>query len=307
MFSGFQSDWTWNNGTSQRFHWYGENSTSPSNSPHNGAKLTSYKGDPFVAGGTWHRKTEKLSWTDSNGDRNVDAISGWEYLDDFPSIYRTSIYRYAAVSTGDAVYISSCSIDATLIPGWSNDNFQAESTNGNIDVGDEMCWWQLYKMLVTVLAILVTNIHYLFTLASRTNIEIQSSTPLSPNSYHKNIQNCRTGALHSWVMIHDKLQLFGGHWYQTMYGSNNFVARYENDAWDLIGPLFYGPRTYHGAFMISGSIFWASVRLLIRKSLSEVNLKMDFPKCIWNIDRRYKNASLGWIRSKLDVPKRGHW
>ena len=90
--------------------------------------MTSYKGDPFVAGGTWHRKTEKLSWTDSNGDRNVDAISGWEYLDDFPSIYRTSIYRYAAVSTGDAVYISSCSIDTTLIPGWSNDNFQAVST-----------------------------------------------------------------------------------------------------------------------------------------------------------------------------------
>ena len=128
MFSGYQSDWTWNNGTSQRFHWYGENYTSLSNSPHNGAKMTSYKGDPFVAGGTWHRKTEKLSWTDSNGDRNVETISGWEYLDDFPSTYRAAIYRYAAVSTGDAVYISSHSIDTSLIPGWSNDNFQAVSS-----------------------------------------------------------------------------------------------------------------------------------------------------------------------------------
>ena len=38
------------------------------------------------------------------------------------------------------------------------------------NVEDEMCWWQFvtnnYKMLVTVLAILVTNIHYLSTLAS---------------------------------------------------------------------------------------------------------------------------------------------
>ena len=43
------------------------------------------------------------------------------------------------------------------------------------------------------------------------------------------------------------------------------------------------------------------------KSLSEFNLKMHFSKFIWNIHRRYTNASLGWIRSKLDVPKRGHW
>ena len=37
--------------------------------------------------------------------------------------------------------------------------------NGYIDIGDEMCWWQLprYKMLVTVLVILVTNILYLLT------------------------------------------------------------------------------------------------------------------------------------------------
>ena len=47
------------------------------------------------------------------------------------------------------------------------------------------CWWRMletkyvgdnYKMLVTVLAILVTNIHYLFTLASGTNIQKMSST-----------------------------------------------------------------------------------------------------------------------------------
>jgi len=43
------------------------------------------------------------------------------------------------------------------------------------DIGDEMCWWQLLYTdgkLVTVLAILVTNIHYLLTLV--THIEIQS-------------------------------------------------------------------------------------------------------------------------------------
>ena len=28
--------------------------------------------------------------------------------------------------------------------------------------------------------------------------------------------------------------------------SRNFVAKYENDAWDVIGPLYYGPRIYHG-------------------------------------------------------------
>ena len=38
-----------------------------------------------------------------------------------------------------------------------------------------------FKMLVTVLAILVTNIHYLFTLASGTNIQKMSPTSLSPS------------------------------------------------------------------------------------------------------------------------------
>ena len=55
-------------------------------------------------------------------------------------------------------------------------------TNGNetkfqgyIDVGGEMCWWQL-KVLVTVLAISITNIHYLLILASGTNIQKMSPT-----------------------------------------------------------------------------------------------------------------------------------
>ena len=125
----------------------------PSNSPHHGAMLTSYKGDPFVAGGLWHSKTEKLSWTDSNGEKNVDEISGWEYVDDFPDNYRGNIFRYAAVSTGDAVYITSSDL----------------STD---DPDDAPLWSKIT--------------------------------------------------------------------------SRNFVAKYENDAWDVIGPLYYGPRIYHG-------------------------------------------------------------
>ena len=144
----------------------------PSNSPHHGAQLTSYKGDPFVAGGLWHSKTEKLSWTDSNGEKNVEEISGWEYVDDFPEDYRENIFRYAAVSTGDAVYIT--------------------------------------------------------------------ASGLSPDD------------------LSDAPMLFKNNVF--MYPpSRNFVARYENDAWDVIGPLFYGPRKYHGSFMISGTIlkfFW---------------------------------------------------
>ena len=45
--------------------------------------------------------------------------------------------------------------------------------SGYIDVGDG-CWRR--NVLVTVLAILVTNIHYLFTLASGTNIQKMSPT-----------------------------------------------------------------------------------------------------------------------------------
>ena len=134
MLRGINGDWiSYNDGGivrsySQDFSWYGPDGIPLSNSPHNGAKLTSYKGDPFVVGGTWHRKTEIFSWTDSNGDKNVEAMTGWEYVDDFPEAYRTSIYRYAAVSTGDAVYITSFGIDSSLIPGWTSDSFQAGST-----------------------------------------------------------------------------------------------------------------------------------------------------------------------------------
>ena len=45
-----------------------------------------------------------------------------------------------------------------------------------------------------------------------------------------------------------------GSW-QSAYGTDNFVARYKDDAWDIVGPLAYGPRTYHGAFLIDGTIF----------------------------------------------------
>ena len=45
-----------------------------------------------------------------------------------------------------------------------------------------------------------------------------------------------------------------GSW-QSTYGTDNFVARYKDDAWDIVGPLAYGPRTYHGAFLIDGTIF----------------------------------------------------
>lgn len=173
---GFNNDWN-GNGTSGNFDWYTYSIASdnchlssgimcppPSNSPHHGAKLTSYRGDPFVAGGLWHSKTEKLSWTDSNGEKNVEEISGWEYVDDFPEDYRENIFRYAAVSTHDAVYITSHSLSPD-------------------DLGDAPWWFQ-------------NNVN--------------------------------------------------------MYPPRrNFVARYFDDAWDVVGPLFYGPRVYHGSFMIS--------------------------------------------------------
>ena len=180
MLSGFNNDWN-GGGTSGNFDWYDYSITSDncdplspskmcpplSNAPHNGAKLTSYKGDPFVAGGLWHSQTEILSWTDSNGEKNVEEISGWEYVDDFPEEYRENIFRYAAVSTGDAVYITSSYLDPD-------------------DMSEAPLWF-----------------------------------------YHS-------------FMYHS---------------SSNFVARYENDKWDVIGPLYYGPRVYHGSFMISGTIF----------------------------------------------------
>ena len=155
MLRGINGDWISYNDDgivrsySQDFSWYGPDGIPLSNSPHNGAKLTSYKGDPFVVGGTWHRKTEKLSWTDSNGDKNPDTMTGWEYVDDFPEAYRTSIYRYAAVSTGDAVYITSFGFDSSLIPGWTSDSFQEGSTklanNKNFENRGtrQRVWWNL--------------------------------------------------------------------------------------------------------------------------------------------------------------------
>ena len=56
------------------------------------------------------------------------------------------------------------------------------------------CWWRMletkrvndnYKMVVTVLAILVTDIHYIFTLASVTNIQKMSPTM---KFCHQNLQ-----------------------------------------------------------------------------------------------------------------------
>ena len=137
MLRGINGDWISYNDDgivrsySQDFSWYGPDGIPLSNSPHNGAKLTSYKGDPFVVGGTWHRKTEIFSWTDSNGDKNVEAMTGWEYVDDFPEEYggfpEFSIYRYAAVSTGDAVYITTSGIDDGFKPEWSGDIWKAGS------------------------------------------------------------------------------------------------------------------------------------------------------------------------------------
>ena len=98
------------------FYFYTERANSRSNNPHKGAKLASYKGDPFVAGGTWHRKVEILNWSKDTGNgyksdkrqcefnivifiHETETIVGWEYVDDFPSDVRGSIFRYAAVST----------------------------------------------------------------------------------------------------------------------------------------------------------------------------------------------------------------
>ena len=46
---------------------------------------------------------------------------------------------------------------------------------GHIDVGDESVG-DNYKMLVTVLTVLVTNIHYFYTLAPGINIQKMSPT-----------------------------------------------------------------------------------------------------------------------------------
>ena len=60
------------------------------------------------------------------------------------------------------------------------------------------CWWRMletkcagdnYKMLVTVKGILVTNIHYLFTLASGTKIQKRSRTTKFYNQYPKMVKH----------------------------------------------------------------------------------------------------------------------
>ena len=62
------------------------------------------------------------------------------------------------------------------------------------------CWWRMletkcvgdnYKMLVTVLAILVTNIHYLFRLASGTNIPKMPPTSTFSHQHPQIVTNFR--------------------------------------------------------------------------------------------------------------------
>ena len=64
------------------FYWYTERANSRSNSPHKGAKLASYKGDPFVAGGTWHRKTEILNWSKDTeyGSKSGIKLRGYKIM-----------------------------------------------------------------------------------------------------------------------------------------------------------------------------------------------------------------------------------
>ena len=64
------------------------------------AKLASYQGAPFVAGGKWHRTTEVLEWSKKIVDGN------WKKITSFPRDLRGSIYRYSAVSTSTAVFIT---------------------------------------------------------------------------------------------------------------------------------------------------------------------------------------------------------
>ena len=107
--------------------------------------------------------------------------------------------------------------------------------------------------------------------------------------------------------LYNQNPIFDGPWFQNVYGTTNFVARYENDSWDVIGPLFYGRRTYHGAFMIDGTIFWNLWGPQVLENATSFS-KLD-QKCLNfspNIHQRYKNVSFGWIRAKLDVSNRGY-
>ena len=94
----------------------------------------------------------------------------------------------------------------TLPPRFSK-NFKNFCKNeGPLITGEclRRCWWRImetkcvddnYKMLVTVLVILVTNIHYLFTLASGTNI-YKSSPTLSHQ--HHDVTNMTVTLVNGW-------------------------------------------------------------------------------------------------------------
>ena len=82
-----------------------------SNWPHKSAKLASYRGAPFVAGGGWHRKTELLDWS-----KDISQSMTWGYTADFPSSIRSSIYRYSVVSTTAAVFITCNGINPEIGP-----------------------------------------------------------------------------------------------------------------------------------------------------------------------------------------------
>ena len=80
-----------------------------SNRPHKSAKLASYRGAPFVAGGGWNSFTELLNWT-----KDISQPMTWENKADFPKSIRNSIYRYSAVSTSTAVFITCDGIDKAI-------------------------------------------------------------------------------------------------------------------------------------------------------------------------------------------------
>ena len=65
------------------------------------AKLASYQGAPFVAGGAWHGQTEVLEWS-----KDISKQMKWKMTKEFPKKLRSGIYRYSAVSTSTAVFIT---------------------------------------------------------------------------------------------------------------------------------------------------------------------------------------------------------
>ena len=80
-----------------------------SNEPHKSAKLASYRGAPFVAGGGWHSITEVLNWT-----KDISQPMTWEIVAEFPKSIRNSILRYSAVSTSTAVFITCNDINEAI-------------------------------------------------------------------------------------------------------------------------------------------------------------------------------------------------